>query len=90
MIRRTKRLEEFEFEEENDNKGQLAIIIVISGWMDNPGDYRRNFGLVPKHDDMELLEKLERFYFIYCPEVRLIGSNICYILNPLLIMVTYY
>jgi hypothetical protein len=64
MMKRTKTLNEFEFEPYGE-KGQLALMVVISGWMEKESDYKRAFGAVP--DTMPLNERLGRYYTVHCP-----------------------
>ena len=65
MARRTQKIEEFEFVQ-SGKKGQLAVIIMISGWMQDDEDYKRAFGIVPSH--MELNEIMTRFYQVNDPK----------------------
>lgn len=59
MARRTKGIDEFEFEQFGE-KGQLAVTIMVSGWMHESEDYKRTFGILPSA--MTLEEALTRFY----------------------------
>lgn len=74
-MRRTRGIEEFEFEQYNDNFGdkrKLAVVIMVSGWMIDEDDYRKTFGVIP--DEMSLEERLRRFYELHCP-MRLPGAT---------------
>jgi len=65
MTKRTRGLTEFHFKQ-YDEKGKMAVIVMISGWMDQDEDDKRVFGLVPQ--DMGLKERLHRFYQLHAPE----------------------
>lgn len=65
MMKRTKGIQEFEFEQ-YDSQGQVAVMIMISGWLESEEDYKRSFGILPK--EMTFRERLFRYYQLYCPE----------------------
>lgn len=88
-MRRTRGIEEFEFEEYEDDYGdkrKLAVVIMVSGWMIEKEDYRKTYGVVPR--EMPLEERLKRFYELHCP-LRLVVNRIveiiwCYYINDML------
>lgn len=47
-------------------QGQLAVMIMVSGWMEANEDYKRAFGIMPA--EMTFKERLMRFYEAHCPE----------------------
>eukprot|EP01038_Epipyxis_sp_PR26KG_P014831 gene14831-19925_t len=65
MMKRTKELEDFEFES-YDKKGQMAVIIMVSGWIDEEDDYKRVFGVLPNSLPFE--ERLTRYYTQNCAQ----------------------
>lgn len=44
----------------------MALMIMVSGWMENDEDYKRAFGVLP--EIMSFHERLIRFYQIHAPE----------------------
>ena len=68
QMRRTRGIEEFEFEEPLEHCGdrrKLSVVIMVSGWMIDAEDHRKTFGVVPQ--ELSLEERLTRFYAIHCP-----------------------
>lgn len=65
MLKRTRGISEFEFEQCGED-GKMAVIISVSGWLNNKEDYKRSMGIVP--DKMSPQERLFRFYSIHMPE----------------------
>eukprot|EP01039_Chlorochromonas_danica_P008478 gene8478-9344_t len=66
MMKRTRGVSEFEFELHSEKKGQMAIMIMVSGWMENDEDYKRAFGVLP--EILSFQERLIRFYQMHAPE----------------------
>ena len=66
MMRRTRGLQEFEFEPHGPT-GNLAVMIMISGWMNEEDDYKRVFGILPSNSAIQPLERLIRFYLQHNP-----------------------
>mmetsp|Transcript_24904 Transcript_24904/g.41639 ORF Transcript_24904/g.41639 Transcript_24904/m.41639 type:complete len:896 (-) Transcript_24904:180-2867(-) len=65
MIARTRGLTEFSFKQ-YDEKNKMAIMIMISGWLDEEEDDKMAFGVLP--EELTLTERLYRFYQLYAPE----------------------
>ena len=72
MMKRTRGISEFEFEQYGE-EGKMAVIISVSGWLNHKEDYKRSMGIVP--DDMSPQERLFRFYSIHMRE-RLVVISI--------------
>jgi hypothetical protein len=64
MTKRTRGLTEFEFGQYGE-KGKMAVVIMVSGWMDEAEDDKRTFGVLP--EEMSLKERLVRFYQLHDP-----------------------
>jgi hypothetical protein len=65
MLKRTRGITEFEFEQHFEET-MPSIMIVISGWQKRPEDYKRAVGVVPSH--MKDSERLTRYYSCHCPD----------------------
>jgi hypothetical protein len=65
MLKRTRGISEFEFEQYGE-EGKMAVIISVSGWLNQKEDYKRSMGIVP--NEMSPQERLFRFYSIHMPE----------------------
>ncbi len=53
MLKRTRGIEEFKFEQ-YDREGPMSVMIVVSGLMLQEGDYRRAFGAIPIESSLEV------------------------------------
>merc|ERR1711871_7892 len=49
-------------EDENAQRDKLAVMIFVSGWMQNPDDDKRTIGILPCEDHLSLEERLYRYY----------------------------
>jgi len=72
MHRRTKGLTEFDFQKEPSSKStdaELFSTVCISGWLRDPKDFQRPWGVSPSHPRIvDKQELLERFYYIHNPD----------------------
>eukprot|EP01032_Pedospumella_encystans_P010592 gene10592-12368_t len=66
MAKRTRGLTDFEFTQ-YDEKGRMAVMIMVSGWMEEDEDDKRTFGVVPSEENISLKERLVRYYRIHDP-----------------------
>lgn len=67
MAKRTSGLEEFELEQ-HEAKQKGAVMVMVGGWMEEAGDHRRPFGIMPENADIALRERVNRFYGMHAPE----------------------
>jgi hypothetical protein len=45
----------------------MGVAIMVSGWMEEPDDDKRTFGVPPDPDRMPLRERLTRYYRLHDP-----------------------
>lgn len=66
MTRRTRGLSDFSFERCCYQSDKLAVMIVISGWMQRNDDDKRTYGILPSDEYITLEERLTRYYTRIC------------------------
>ncbi|KAJ1422812.1 hypothetical protein B484DRAFT_398912 [Ochromonadaceae sp. CCMP2298] len=74
MLKRTRGLTEFYFKQ-YDDKGKMAVMLMVPGWIGAEEDEKRTFGVLP--EKMSLRERVERYYAVHAPERVPLAAEEC-------------